>query len=264
MAFLRLNILFVLFLNAVFLAACSVRSINKDGPPPGYVDVSNIPNAVPKYEPRSRYGNPNSYVVMGKRYYVLKSAKGYNQRGIASWYGRKFNGHLTSTRERYDMLAMTAASPVLPIPSYARVTNLSNGRSIIVKVNDRGPFAPNRILDLSYAAAKKLGYMRKGTALVQVTAITPGDPVAALPVIATGEPHLYLQVGAFSQYENAEQLKQRLSTYTEKPIQITETKSHFKTIYRVRIGPLIGVGESDKLFSRLQQHGLHTAITVIA
>jgi len=253
----RIISLFPLF----FLAACSTTI--KDGPPRQRVDVSQIQDAVPKYEPKSRYGNPKSYVALGKRYYVLKSAQGYNQRGIASWYGRKFHGRLTSSREPYDMLAMTAASPVLPLPSYVRVTDLENERSVIVKVNDRGPFAPNRIIDLSYAAAEKLGYARKGTAMVQVTAINLANPNAPAPVIASKKPQLYLQVGAFSDYVNAESLKRHLSDYTNKPIRITKVKKHFKTIYRVQIGPLIGVGESDALFNRLERHGLHKAMTVI-
>ena len=238
---------------------------HRDGPPPRDVDVSHIPNAVPKYEAKSRYGNPHSYVALGKRYYVLKSAKGYDQRGIASWYGRKFHGRLTSSHEPYNMLGMTAASPVLPLPTYVRVTNLQNKRSIIVKVNDRGPFAPNRILDLSYAAAKKLDYIKTGTALVQVTAIYPGDPVnAPAPVTASQEPRLYLQVGAFSRYDNAQKLKHRLSAYTHKPIRIKESRHYFKTLYCVQIGPLTGVGESDALFNRLHQHGLNNALTLIS
>ncbi len=262
MSFCRLKTLFIICLLSMALTGC-FSNRNKDGPPLRPVDVSQIPNAVPKYEPKSHYGNPKSYRVLGKRYYVLKSAQDYNQRGIASWYGRKFHGRLTSSREPYNMLAMTAASPVLPLPTYVQVTDLQNGRSVIVKVNDRGPFAPNRIIDLSYAAAKKLGYAKKGTALVQVTAINRRNLNATPPTMIAGKPKLYLQVGAFSHYVNAEHLKHRLSAYTSKPIQISKIEHHFKTIYRVRIGPLVGVGESDALFNKLHQHGLNTAMTVI-
>lgn len=248
----------------LLLEACSLSHATKDGPPPHPLNVSQIPKVIPKYEPKSRYGNPPSYVALGKRYYVLRSAKGYNQRGIASWYGRKFHGRLTSNREHYNMLAMTAASPVLPIPSYVRVTNLENGHSAIVRVNDRGPFAPNRIIDLSYAAAKKLGYMKKGTAMVEVKAINTHNPNATFPPILTNKPHLYLQVGAFSQYNNAEHLKKQLMHFTQKSVRITETKSHQHNIYRVRIGPLKNVHESDSLFNKLHQHGVKTAITVIS
>lgn len=157
------------------ITACSKNPRNqinsKDGVPAGNVDVSKIPNAVPKPEPKSPYGNPTSYVTAGHRYYVLNDAKGYSQQGMASWYGRKFQNQLTSSHERYDPWAMTGASRTLPIPTYVQVTNLENGRQVIVKINDRGPFAANRIVDLSYAAATKLGYAGKGTALVKVSAI---------------------------------------------------------------------------------------------
>ena len=144
-----------------------------DAPPRYSVDLSHVPNAVPKWEPRSRYGNPHWYTIQGHVYRVLSSAKGYDRYGTASWYGRKFHGKRTATREVYNMFAMTAASTELPLPTYVRVTNLRNGRTVIVKVNDRGPFHAHRILDLSYAAAQKLGFARKGTAPVRVTALLP-------------------------------------------------------------------------------------------
>lgn len=143
-------------------------------------DPNNIPDAVPKTEPLSKYGNPKSYVVRGKRYYVLKNAKGYDKTGLASWYGTKFHGQHTSSRESYNMYSMTAASPVLPIPTYVKVTNLRNGRTAIVKVNDRGPFRSDRLIDLSYAAAVKLGYANKGTTRVRVTAIDAAAPSSSL------------------------------------------------------------------------------------
>lgn len=151
-----------------------------DGAPSGYFNAHSVPEAVPKAESRSKYGNPTSYRVGRKRYYVMKDAKGYDKKGYASWYGRKFHGQRTSSRERYDMYSMTAASTTLPIPTYVRVTNLENGRSVVVKVNDRGPFHSRRIIDLSYAAAKQLGYAHKGTAYVQVTAIGAQKPRALL------------------------------------------------------------------------------------
>lgn len=147
-----------------------------DRPPDEDRDVSNIPDAVPRVEPRSRYGNPKSYKVLGKRYYVMASAHGYKERGIASWYGKKFHGRLTSNREPYDMFAMTAAHKTLPLPTYVRVTNLDNGRSVVVRVNDRGPFHGGRIIDLSYAAAKKLGISQRGTGHVEVVALDPSQP----------------------------------------------------------------------------------------
>ena len=235
----------------------------QDGPPRHYVNINNIPNAKPRYLPKSRYGNPTSYVIAGRRYYVLKTAKGYNKRGIASWYGTKFNGRLTSTRERYNMFAMTAASPVLPIPTFVRVTNLQNGRQVIVKVNDRGPFAPNRIIDMSYTAAKKLGFERRGTAMVQVTAIDTTNPNDTPVVAHLNHPHLYMQLGAFEYQSNAERLKTQLTQVTQRQIRIKEglLKSH--PIYRVQIGPLATVEESDRLMATLKHDGFGQGYTVI-
>ncbi len=145
----------------------------QDSAPAHPVDVSNVANAIPRVEPHSRYGNPESYVVFGQRYYVKKSSLNHVERGVASWYGTKFHGRRTSSGEPYDMLAMTAAHKSLPLPTYAEVTNLENGRKIIVKINDRGPFKKNRIIDLSYAAAIKLDITRAGTGLVEVRTIDP-------------------------------------------------------------------------------------------
>lgn len=234
----------------------------QDGPPDRKIDISRIKNPVPHYLPKSRYGNPRSYVVRGKRYHVLESAKHYDRRGIASWYGTKFHGKLTSTREPYNMFAMTAASPVLPIPCYVRVTNLENGKQVIVKVNDRGPFAPNRIIDLSYAAAKKLGYERQGTAMVEVTSIDVENPLhKTVKQFAHKQPQLYLQVGAFSALDNAEQLKLQLQEITHHPIHIMHSNLH--RLYKVQVGPLKGVGESDRLQLAIGKAGLGEAITVI-
>jgi rare lipoprotein A len=149
-------------------------------------DVNQIPDAVPRLEPRSPYGNPPFYVVSGHRYAVLPTSAGYVERGVASWYGTEFHGLRTSTGEPYDMFAMTAAHKTLPLPCYARVTNLSNGRSAVVRINDRGPFVDNRIIDLSYSAARKLDIVRNGTAFVQVEVLTPAAPsvTPALPVAA--------------------------------------------------------------------------------
>ena len=151
-----------------------------DGPPP---DLERIPDAQPRAEPLARFAN-NPYVVFGKEYVPERSVRTFRQRGLASWYGRKFHGQRTSSGEIYDMYAMTAAHPTLPIPSYARVTNVATGRSVVVRVNDRGPFRPGRVIDLSYAAAWKLGYVEQGSTMVEVDAIVPGTDVqvAAAPV----------------------------------------------------------------------------------
>jgi rare lipoprotein A len=149
-------------------------------------DVGQIGDAVPRDEPRSASGNPPFYIVAGHRYVVLPSAAGYVERGVASWYGTEFHGLRTSTGESYDMFAMTGAHKTLPLPCYARVTNLSNGRNVVVRINDRGPFVANRIIDLSYSAANKLDMIRNGTAFVQVEVLTPAAPslTASMPVTA--------------------------------------------------------------------------------
>lgn len=266
---MRLTRLFLL-IPPLLLTACSSFSPQiKDGPPAYAVDLSKVKKAVPRHLPRSRYGNPRTYAALGKRYRVLPTSKGYNQKGIASWYGTKFNGELTSSREPYNMLAMTAASPVLPIPCFVRVTNLENGRSVIVKVNDRGPFAPNRIIDLSYAAAMKLGYAHKGTALVDVKAINIDQYWAKRGKTHLAQakpmqhPKLFLQLGAFEHKHNALALEGQVRHYVNKPVEIIPSRHRSGTLYKVRVGPLKGVGESDKVYLKLKHHGLGKAITVI-
>ncbi len=163
-------LLFIIF--SIVLSGCSTMK-RHDGAPDYYVDESKIPNAVPKVEPLAKNGNMPSYVVFGKRYYTMKSSKNYEAVGTASWYGTLFHSRSTSSGEPYDMLGMTAAHKTLPLPTYVEVTNLNNHRTIIVKVNDRGPFESNRIIDLSYVAAKKLGMLPHGTASVKIKAIDP-------------------------------------------------------------------------------------------
>jgi len=148
---------------------------SSDSVPTAIPDVSKLPEPVPKVEPRALYGNKSPYSVLGQTYNVLPSPRGYVERGIASFYGNKFHGYKTSSLEEYDMYQFSAAHKTLPLPSYARVTNLENGKSVIVRINDRGPFHENRIIDLSFAAAVKIGVWPKGTGLVEVRAIDPTD-----------------------------------------------------------------------------------------
>jgi rare lipoprotein A len=237
-----------------------------DGPPLQDIDVSKIPDAVPKTEALSPYGNPEKYVANGHEYHVLKSAKNYDKTGIASWYGSKFNGLLTSTRETYDLAGMTAASTELPLPTYARVTNLENGKQVVVKVNDRGPFEKDRVIDLSYAAAKKLGYLGTGTALVRVEAIDASagtDAMLAHDQPVKKVPNIYLQVGAFAQSNNAYSFKKQIAALTDKPVRITHEQINNKTIYRVQIGPLASVDENDSLHQKLSMNKISKVITII-
>lgn len=165
-----MNLKVWLLLLSLSLIACGDFD-RRDGPPRSRVNMASIPNAVPQIEPRSKHGNSSSYVVKGRRYRVLASSIGYRQKGIASWYGAKFHGRPTSSGEVFNMYAMTAAHRSLPLPTYAKVTHLASGRSVVVKINDRGPFHDDRIIDLSYAAATKLGIIGVGTAWVEVRAI---------------------------------------------------------------------------------------------
>ncbi len=176
----RLALLAALLCLVPAVPGCSGTSFSPglDGAPssrniPG--DLSRTPDAVPRIEPKSRYGNPSSYTVAGQTYRVRSTSQGYKEKGRASWYGTKFHGNRTSSGESYSMYKMTAAHKTLPIPCYVRVTNTSNGRAVIVRVNARGPFVHGRIIDLSYAAATKLGILSQGTAPVLVEAVGPGD-----------------------------------------------------------------------------------------
>jgi peptidoglycan lytic transglycosylase len=155
----------------LLLAGCGGLDRKSDGAPSRTLDPNSIEDAVPRRDPVTKAGNKNPYTVLGKTYRILPSAKGYKARGIASWYGTKFHGESTANGERYDLYGMTAAHCTLPIPAYVLVTNLDNGKQCVVRVNDRGPFAEGRLIDLSYAAATKLGYAHKGTARVEVSAI---------------------------------------------------------------------------------------------
>jgi len=246
----------------LLLSACGSFE-TQDGAPDRHIDASTLRDAVPKAEPYSKYGNPRSYQVAGKTYYVLADHSGYHERGQASWYGTKFHGRRTSSGEPYDMYAMTAAHKTLPIPSYVEVTNLDNGRKAIVRVNDRGPFIDGRIIDLSYAAAKKLGVYDSGTARVEVRALELSEPAtgrspAANSGSGTSEPQIYLQVGAFSDRLNAEQMLSRLIDLTGKNVLINSQQQ----IYRVRIGPLATEQAARQLATQLSPHGIDSAHVV--
>jgi rare lipoprotein A len=251
------------FLATLIIALCYALSActtaTKDGAPSRDFDVNKIVKAKPRPLPKSRYGNPSSYQVLGKTYHVLASSKDYVERGIASWYGTKFHGRLTSTREPYDMYAMTAASPVLPIPSFVRVTNLENGKSVVVKVNDRGPFANNRIMDLSYAAAKKLGYTRRGTALVEISSLNIERPNKQ-----HNAPHLYLQVGSYPNLEQAQSVARDIhGSISRATSQIQIAKVQGKIWYRLQLGPMKHTQASDQLYREIQRMGYSDAYTVI-
>lgn len=283
-------------LASMLLASCGSKEI-RDREPRGSVSIPDLPgDAVPRPEPRSRYGNGPNYEVFGKGYTVMPSGSGYTERGVASWYGEKFHGRLTSNRETYDMYGMTAAHKTLPLPTFVRVRNLRNNKSIVVRVNDRGPFVHNRIIDLSYAAALKLDMVTDGTSLVEVTAITFDEPSGNRPVRQVTRPtpaasssasrpgsanttpaptptiarvetpapgssgeldgQVFAQVGAFGSIENAERRLELLQNRGIGNAFIHSDTSVNPMLYRVRVGPIIEVIQYDVLVEELENLGI--------
>jgi rare lipoprotein A len=282
-------------------------------------DIARIPDAVPRVEPLSRFGNAESYVVLGKRYQTRPSSRGYVERGLASWYGEPFHGRKTSSGEIYNMHGMSAAHKTLPLPTYARVTNVENGRSVVIRINDRGPFHGPRLIDLSHTAAVKLGVVKTGTAMVEVRAIDPKRPQsdpgpffaaptqsktaagavaqvnpppsrpasvsarrtdppasswptpdlreredAPAPVTAVasseratthGAP-IYLQIGAFGDPQNAERLRERLTTRLSDRIRILTPEATGAALYKVRVGPLDSEHDVARLTRQLAALGV--------
>ncbi|MGH8551088.1 MAG: septal ring lytic transglycosylase RlpA family protein [Methylococcales bacterium] len=234
-----------------------------DGAPDNSIDVSKVPDPVPRNEPKSRTGNPSSYVVWGKRYYVMNDSKDFVQRGFASWYGTKFHGQRTSSGEPYDMYAMTAAHKTLPLPSYLRVKNLENGRSIVVRVNDRGPFHDERIVDLSYTAAKKLDIVRTGTGYVEIRNIGPARQTVPLTIVRRPDTtKLYVQIGAFKNRANADKLRSSIDRPGLPDTRIRAGNLNQEPVYRVQLGPIETFGEARRVIARLGEIGV-TATRVV-
>ena len=287
--------LLVLCASALLTACPSNRSgisPGQDGPPRHVpVDPHSVPDAVPRYEPRSRYGNPESYEIAGKRYYPLNSSRDFREVGIASWYGRKFHGRRTSSGEPFDMFAMTAAHPTLPLPTYVQVRHLGNGRQIVVKVNDRGPVHGGRILDLSWAAAVKLGMEQAGSAEVEVVAIhVPPDappgrqpvagalpplaqdppppsqavqsaPVGVGPVVqAASIPPSYLQFGAYGEIANADAKASQVRAAGVPGVQIQQAQTTLGTLFRVVTGPFLSAADLAAARSAMVAQGFDTTV----
>ena len=273
---------------AITLAACgsapsssptsnsgSRYSIAQDRAPSGQVSLGSILEVIPEPVTRTLAGNRSPYSVLGKTYTVLPTEKGYSKTGIASWYGEKFHGHKTSNGEVFDMYQASAAHKSLPIPSFLRVTNLDNNRSLIVRVNDRGPFHGDRIIDLSYAAALKLGYADRGTARVQLDAIVVNEDGQAVTYsnsrVGSSEQgareevsgRRYLQVGAFSELRSAQRVFDQLRQLTRHPVFIRSVKNGSgKVLYRVRVVPFRNIQEIRDLGQRVVAANLGSPYTV--
>lgn len=270
----------IIVLLMVVVSACSTSNqmiqigSPKDGRPAGSVDVTKIPNALPTPVVRTRAGNAPEYTILGKTYRVLPTSDGYRRRGEASWYGTKFHGRRTANGEVYNMFAMTAAHTTLPIPSYVRVTHVANGRSIIVRINDRGPFHNNRIIDLSYAAAKKLDVIATGVAMVDIVDVTPIDrnivaqpPGTANAIKLTAEPtqaipgaialqnqkDFYIQLGAFQQYQSAITLSNKVASILPHAVNVVAGQDK---LHRVFVGPVNSPQQLASIQDLLRQQGL--------
>lgn len=267
------RLLLVILTGAVMASCATTRPPRQERPVPVLPEPSREtarigPVAPPKVPPGTRPpagpGNPPFYEVMGERYHVMPDGNGYLEQGVASWYGREFHGRRTSNGEVYDMYGLTAAHKTLPLPTDARVTNLATGKSIVVRINDRGPFKKGRIIDLSYGAARELGFLSAGTAMVEVQVLS--DPTGSGPVLgaaAGGTRLMYVQVGAFSQRQNAEDLKGRLGRQGFANVVIRYDARAEPALFRVRIGPVADAAEYDAVVNRVTKLNLNEPRLVV-
>jgi rare lipoprotein A len=246
----------------VLAVACSIRQpdsrypIAQDGAPLKSIGPGDVADAVPRADPILAAGNKSPYKVNGVTYEILDNARGYRARGIASWYGTKFHGHETSNGEIFDLYQATAAHKTLPIPCYALVTNLENGRKVVVRVNDRGPFHEDRLIDLSYAAAVKLGYMERGTAQVEVEVLN----IAGVDDRrgTTNGDYRYLQLGAFGSEASAKRMQAELRPLLSAPVEVSPVESAGRMLYRVRVGPVASNEHLAAVQKQLAEGGYDT------
>lgn len=265
----------LLLLAALALAGCGSTArkpspyYKDDGPPETVpADLDKVPDATPKNEAFHKFAN-RPYTVFGQTYVPVVNQEPYKQRGLASWYGRKFHGQRTASGETYDMFAMTAAHKTLPIPSYARVTNLANGKSVVVRINDRGPFHSSRIIDLSYGAAQRIGLAARGSGMVEVERVfetseapaattssaapaptTPEAVAVAAPADAAKGAAMWLQLGAFSSAESAAAFRERAArelAWIHEPLEVVQRDG----LYRVRLGPYASREEADAIADKV-------------
>lgn len=227
--------------------------VNRDGPPTGLPDMSHVPNAIPRVE-KALAVSMRPYMVFGRRYRPLKTSTGYVEQGTASWYGKQFHGNKTAIGETYDMYAMTAAHKTLPLPSYVEVINLDNNKRVTVRLNDRGPFYKNRLIDLSYAAADKLGMIQSGTARVEIRSVyaISNDQIVADNDKMPSSTEIYLQLGVFGDYEAAQRLQSRMGRYLRRQIRIEEADTDLGHVKRVQVGPLDSMVIADEVMAMLR------------
>ncbi|MCZ6889499.1 MAG: septal ring lytic transglycosylase RlpA family protein [Gammaproteobacteria bacterium] len=231
-----------LVLLGLVLAGCAVTlpDVKDSAPVTRPAGLLELPDPEVKNEPPSATGNHSPYVVNGRTYNVWNTGVGYDRTGLASWYGTKFHGRKTSSGEPYDMYALTAAHRHLSLPSYVRVTNLDNDISTVVRVNDRGPFHDERIIDVSYAAAVKLGFAEHGTARVRVTSLFAGPNIPK---------RIFVQAGAYTELTWADRVAAELKTIVAAPIYVVRTSSD--SLFRVRIGPMQDRAEAERLQAQI-------------
>ncbi len=242
-------------LLASLLAACGGKGKpdnQSDGPPAKKLHAKDVKVLKPRPEPRARYGNHSPYTVLGKTYTLLPTAEGYHEKGMASWYGQKFHGRKTSSGEVYDMYVATAAHKSLPLPTYAEVINLDNGKKLIVKINDRGPFHADRIIDLSYGAAVLLGVDRSGTARVEVRSIT----FAKNKTHSGGVSNVLYQIGAYSSKHAGKAVAAQLEDAGLKKVSVEKTRSGGKKVWRVRVGPITDSEKAWRYEQKIIELGL--------
>lgn len=246
----------------LLLSACGNMPLveHKDNAPIHQVDPKLLVDAIPREDVITRAGNKNPYTVLGKTYYLLPTSDGYSERGVASWYGTKFHGRPTANGEPYNLYSMTAAHRTLPIPAYVKVTNLKNNRTVIVRVNDRGPFHNDRIIDLSYAAAVKLGYAEHGTAEVLVETIKPQKITPVVEEKAEAERYI-LQVAAFKSLESANTLRANLLRDTAYDVFIKNSEP--AGFYRVQLGPLSSIDQVQQVTEQLNKMNIYEPKLII-
>lgn len=268
---------FALIFVAVFVVGCASKTANttkktnegrykvaQDYGPEKEIDVSHVKDAVPKVEPKSRGGNRSQYEVLGKNYRVMSSAKGFSEKGGASWYGKKFHGYLTANGEKYDMFAMTAAHKSLPIPTYVRVTNLANDRQVIVRVNDRGPFHKGRIIDLSYAAASKLDMLNDGTAQVYIEAIDPSTWNSKNPAAANNTTSLSKNKLKVVDNLASNNLGNSVAPKLTKPQVAPSRKDVYRDIHYVQVGAYSTGQAAHKVTNQVKDFGAPALISEIS